>query len=78
MLNSVSLIGRLTDDQTLRFTNEGNPVGNFNLAVDTGFGDRKEVSFFSCVIFGKMAQSLDQYLTKGKQIALQGSLRQNR
>lgn len=78
MLNSVSLIGRLTDDQTLRFTNEGNPVGNFNVAVDTGFGDRKETSFFSCVIFGKMAQSLDQYLTKGKQIGLQGSLRQNR
>lgn len=78
MLNSVSLIGRLTDDQTLRFTNDGKPVGNFSVAVDTGYGDKKDTSFFSCVLFGKLAETLNQYLTKGKQIGLTGSLRQNR
>jgi single-strand DNA-binding protein len=78
MLNSVSLNGRLTDDQTLRFPNEGKPVGNFSVAVDTGYGDKKDTSFFSCVLFGKLAETLNQYLTKGKQIGLTGSLRQNR
>lgn len=80
--NIVVLVGRLTRESELRFTNSGTAVGRFSIAVNRikRSGDQKEdeVSFFDIVVWGKQAEVLNQYLTKGRQVCVQGELRQNR
>ena len=81
-INQVVLVGRLTRDVELKYTNTGLAIANLSLAVnrrakkDDTWQD--EVSFFNCVLIGKRAEALAQYLVKGKQLAVQGELRQNR
>jgi len=81
-LNHVLLIGRLTRDMEMKYTNGGMAIGNFSLAVNKRRkqGDEwvDECSFFDVKIFGKTAESLNQYLVKGKQVAVEGELHQNR
>lgn len=79
-MNSIVLIGRLTRDAEMKYTNSGTAISNFSLAVDKSYkkGEQKEVNFFDIVLWGKVAESLNQYLTKGKQIAVQGELDQQR
>jgi single-strand DNA-binding protein len=78
MLNRVILIGRLTRDPELRVTNtSGIPVVRFSLAVDRGFksatGERG-VDFIDCVAWRKLAETVAQYLTKGRLAAVEGRL----
>lgn len=81
-INHVVLVGRLTRDAELRYTGGGTAVANLSLAINTR--RRKddqwvdEAHFFDAVVWGKTAESLSPYLTKGKQIGLEGELRQNR
>jgi single-strand DNA-binding protein len=81
-INHVVLVGRLTRDAELKFTNTGFAIANLSLAVNrrTKKDDtwQDEANFFDCVLLGKSAESLQQYLVKGKQIAIQGELRQDR
>ncbi len=80
--NNVVLAGRLTRDAELKFTNTGLAIAKFSLAVNrrTKKGDtwQDEASFFDAVLMGKRAESLSKYLLKGKQISIQGELRQDR
>jgi len=74
-MNKVVLIGRLTKDPELRFAaGSGNAVSRFTVAVNRQF-KREETDFINCVAFGKTAETISQYLTKGSQIALTGSIR---
>ena len=81
-LNHVVLIGRLTRDAEMRYTSGGTAVSKLSLAVNyrkkTGSGWTEESNFFDVSIFGKTAENLSQYLLKGKEIAVEGELRQNR
>jgi single-strand DNA-binding protein len=81
-VNNVTLIGRLTRDAELRYTVNGKPVSKFSLAVNEKrkIGDQWEnaASFFEMVLWGQIAESLNQYLIKGKQIAVTGRLTQER
>ncbi len=81
-INQVVLVGRLTRDAELRYTNSGMAVSKFAIAVNRvkRSGDQRETetSFFDCTMFGKIAESLNQYMTKGKQLAVTGELRQSR
>ncbi len=81
-LNHVMLIGRLTRDAELKYTQNGFAISNFSIAVNRRRknGDQwvDEVSYFEINLFGKSAESLKQYLLKGKQIAVDGELRQDR
>ena len=80
--NIVVLVGRLTRDAELRYTNSGTAVGRFSLAVNrrkrSGDVWEDEVSYFDVVLWGKQAESISKYLEKGKQISVQGELHQNR
>jgi single-strand DNA-binding protein len=80
--NSVILIGRLTRESELKFTNSGTAVSHFSLAVNrmrmNGDQREEEVSFFDCTLWGKQAESLNPYLSKGRQVCVNGELRQNR
>jgi single-strand DNA-binding protein len=79
-LNKVVLIGRLTRDPELKQIGE-TTVGKFSLAVGSSYkkGNEKvdETSFFDCEVWGKLADVLGQYATKGKQIAIEGKLKQD-
>ncbi len=81
-INVVTLVGRLTRDSELKYTNSGTAVCKFSLAVNRKkrSGDQwtDEVSYFDVVLWGKQGEALQQYLAKGKQIAVSGELRQNR
>ncbi|MEA5031842.1 MAG: single-stranded DNA-binding protein [Sphaerochaeta sp.] len=80
--NIVVLVGRLTRESELKFTNNGTAVGRFSLAVNrmkrSGEQREEEVSFFDIVVWGKQAEVLNPYLTKGRQVCINGELRQNR
>ena len=81
-INHVTLVGRLTRDAELKYTNSGQAVSNIALAVnqrrrrDEQWVD--EAHFFDCVVWGKTAEVLNPYLVKGKQVGVEGQLRQNR
>lgn len=81
-MNSVSLIGRLTRDAELKYTPGGLAISRFSIAVNrrkkNGDAWEDEASFFDITLFGKSAESVNQYLVKGKQIAVKGELHQDR
>lgn len=73
-LNNVNLLGRATKDVEIRTTTNGTDVAEISLAVN---GYKDEASFFELVAFGKTAEIAGKYVTKGKQIAVTGSLKQD-
>lgn len=81
-LNNVSLVGRVTADTKLDFTGRDIPYIFFTVAVNRSVKKNDawedEASFIDCQLYGKSAESLEKYLTKGKLVSLDGSLRQNR
>lgn len=81
-VNVVVLIGRLTRDAELKYTNGGFPVANFAIAINRRRknGDQwvEEVNYFDVSLFGRSAETLKQYLIKGKQVGIEGELRQDR
>ena len=84
-INNVTLIGRLTRDlgeNDFAYSNSGTARANVSIAVNRAKkqGDEwvDEVSFFDVVIWGKTAENLKPYLTKGKQICVSGHLKQDR
>jgi single-strand DNA-binding protein len=81
-LNSVVLIGRLTRDAELKYTAGGTAVCKFAVAVNRRrkANDRweDEANFFDVALWGKQGEVLNQYLFKGKQVGIDGELRQER
>lgn len=81
-LNHVVLIGRLTRDAELKYTPGGMAVCKFSLAVNRRKkqGDQwvEEANFFDITLWGRAGETLNQYLLKGKQVAVDGELRQDR
>ncbi|MDR1108110.1 MAG: single-stranded DNA-binding protein [Spirochaetaceae bacterium] len=81
-LNHVVLIGRLTRDAELKYTAGGQAVCKFAIAVNRRRknGDQwmDEANYFDIVLWGRQAEVLNQYLIKGKQVGVEGELRQDR
>lgn len=74
-MNKSILIGRLTRDPELRFgQGSGTAVCRFTLAVARQY-KKDETDFINCVAFGKTAETISQYFTKGRLIAVAGSIR---
>lgn len=74
-INKVIMVGRLTQDPEKRIVGQYT-VTKFNIAV----GERKkdEVSFFNCQAWGSLADIVSQYASKGKQVGIEGRLKQER
>jgi single-strand DNA-binding protein len=75
-LNNVTMVGRLTRDAIKKVLPSGYTVVNFSIAVDTGFGEYKKTMFIEVKFFGKAAEGVASYLTKGKQVGITGELTQ--
>lgn len=77
MLNTVVLIGRLTRDPELRYTQSGKAVATVRLAVDRGTTNpqgERETDFIDVVVWDKQAETVANYLQKGRLVAVQGRL----
>ena len=73
-MNHVTLIGRLTRDPEVRYGAQSqSAVAKFSLAVDRG-GKDKGADFINCTAFGKTAELIERYTSKGKQLAVQGRI----
>lgn len=81
-LSIAVLVGRLTRDAELKYTNSGQAVCHFSVATSSRRkkGDQwvDEASFWEIDLWGKQGESINQYLTKGKLVAVEGSMRQDR
>lgn len=81
-LNRLNIIGRITKDCTFGYLNSGSAKADFSIAVN----DKKkngnewvdEVSYFNLTVWGKTAENLKPYLVKGRQVAIDGKLKQDR
>jgi len=77
LLNRVILIGRLTRDPELRYTASGSAVANFTLAVDRPFTNQqgeREADFIRIIAWRKLAETVANYLGKGRLVAVEGRL----
>lgn len=77
MLNSTSLVGRMTKDPELKYTQNGKAVANFTLAVERNFKDangEKLTDFINCVVWSKGAVTLCNYTHKGSMVGVVGEI----
>jgi len=79
-VNKVILVGRLGKDPEIKYTPSGAPMARFTLATDEVFKDRageqqRRTEWHSIVAWNKLAEICGEYLTKGKQVYIEGSIR---
>lgn len=79
-LNKAMIIGNLGDDPELRYTQSGTPVANMSIATnrkwtDKSSGEKKEqTEWHRVVVFGRQAETCEQYLSKGRQVYVEGRI----
>lgn len=78
--NRIILVGNLTRDPQLSYTPNNTPVCKFGVATNTKWRDRdgnmrEEVCFVDCTVFGKRAETFNQYMAKGRPVLVEGRLR---
>lgn len=78
-LNKVLLIGNLTKDPELKALDGGVKVGKFTIATSRSWKDKdgqkqEDTQFINCVAFGKQAELIDQYMSRGSQMYIEGRL----
>lgn len=72
-MNHVTLMGRLTRDPELKYSQSGKAYCRFTVAVNRDF-NKDEADFINCLAFGKTAETIAEWLGKGRRIALQGRI----
>ncbi|MBW2221580.1 MAG: single-stranded DNA-binding protein [Deltaproteobacteria bacterium] len=78
-VNKAILIGRLGADPEVRYTNSGTAVANFNMATSVNFTDKngektEKTEWHRIVAFGRLGEICGEYLSKGKQVYIEGRL----
>lgn len=76
-MNRVDLVGRLTRDPELRHTNSGMAVCQITLAINRNFSNQngeREADFINVVVWGKQAENVSRYVTKGRLVGVDGRL----
>lgn len=76
-MNRIILLGRLTKEPEVRYTNTGKVVASFTMAVDrpfTGQDGKREADFIPVVIWGKPAETIGNYIQKGHRVLVEGRL----
>ena len=79
-LNKVMLIGRLGGNPEIRYTPDGNPVATFNVATNESYTNKSgervtQTEWHRIVVFGKLAEIVGEYYSKGKKVYVEGKLR---
>lgn len=76
-MNKVILTGRFTRDPEVRYTNDGTSIARFSIAVNRRFvkeGSDQKADFLNCVAFGRSAEFIEKYFTKGMKADLSGRI----
>ena len=71
---STTIIGRLTADPEISFSNSGNAITRFTVAISLTKGGREQVSYFDCSSWGTLAKGIAESLHKGDRIIMEGRL----
>jgi single-strand DNA-binding protein len=79
-VNKVILIGNLGRDPEIRYTQQGEPIANFSLATSENWTDKsgqrqERTEWHRVEVFGKTAQVVRDYLSKGRPVYIEGSIR---
>jgi single-strand DNA-binding protein len=79
-VNKVILVGNLGKDPEVRYTQTGSAVANFSIATSEQWNDRdgkkqERTEWHNIVVWGKQAEHCGQYLSKGRQVYVEGSIR---
>ena len=77
MINSVTLVGRLTKDPETRETGSGHKVANFTLALQRKYRNKDgeyEADFINCQVWRQQAENLDKYVRKGDLVGVEGRI----
>ena len=77
-MNKVTLVGRLGQDPELKTSQAGTSFVKFSIATNDGFGDKKKTNWHNCTAFGKASEIINQYVKKGNEIAVSGSIDYNK
>ncbi len=81
-INTVVIAGNLVRDAELKYTNNGLAICEFSVAVNDqrkqGDAWVDEAHFFDVTVFGRRGEAIQRYLTKGKTVAIEGKLKQDR
>jgi len=82
MFNRIILVGNLTRKPELRKTAGGTSVATITVAVNTRYSQagesKEETLFMDCTVFGKQAETAEQYLDKGRSVLVEGRLQEQR
>ena len=76
-MNKVILMGRLTRDPDVRYSDQSSAVARFTLAVDRRFkrdGDQQTADFILCVAFGKTGEFIEKYCHQGTKLVVEGRI----
>ena len=76
--HTVVAVGRLVKDPELRYTPQGKAVTTLNLAVDDGWGENKRTIWMRVTVWDKQAETVSNYLKKGRQVFVEGRLQPDR
>lgn len=80
-MNKIILIGRMSKDIEIRYTQNQKEVGNFDLAVNRNYKNANgeyDTDFFKCIAWGNLAKTIQTYTSKGSQIAIEGRVENRR
>ena len=73
-MNKYIGIGRITKDIELRTTNNNKSVAQFTIAINEGYGEEQRTNYIDCTVWGKQAENMSKYCSKGSLIAIEGRL----
>jgi single-strand DNA-binding protein len=77
MYQKLIIIGNLGSNPEMRFTPNGDPVTTFSVATSRKYGEKDETTWFRVSVWGKQAESCNQYLHKGSKVLVEGRLKSN-
>ena len=75
MYSKIIIIGNLGSNPEMRFTPNGDPVTTFSVATSRKYGEKDETTWFRVSVWGKQAESCNQYLHKGSKVLVEGRLK---
>ena len=74
-VNKAILVGHVGKDPEIRSTSSGDTVASFSLATNSGYGEKKTTDWHNVSVFGKSANFVRDYVKKGAQVYVEGSIR---
>lgn len=73
-MNAWQFTGNIGKDAESRFLPNGDPVVSFSVGVKSGYGEKATTTWARCAMFGKRAESVSSYLTKGQLVGISGEV----